>query len=59
MDHVFIGYYNDEIHPDKKEVKDYCYKTFEEIETSLQTHPHKYTAWFKIAFPKVAEWMKR
>ncbi len=59
FDHVFTGYYNGEIHPDEKEVKDYCYKTLDEIEDSLQTHPHKYTPWFKIAFPKIIEWMKQ
>ena len=59
FDHVFTGYYNCEIHPDEKEVKDYCYKTLDEIEDSLQTHPHKYTPWFKIAFPKIIEWMKQ
>jgi isopentenyl-diphosphate delta-isomerase len=53
FDHVFIGNYNGIISPNVNEVKDYCYKSLEEIESSLQTHPHKYTVWFKIAFPKV------
>jgi isopentenyl-diphosphate delta-isomerase len=28
----------------------------EEIAANLQSHPEKYTVWFKIAFPKVVEW---
>jgi len=56
FDHVFAGIYNDDVIPNKVEVKDYCYKTVEEIESSLATHPQKYTAWFRIAFPRVAKW---
>jgi isopentenyl-diphosphate Delta-isomerase len=58
-DHVFTGNYGGEIKPNKDEVQDYCYKTMEEIRTSLQSHPHKYTAWFHIAFPKVFEWWQQ
>lgn len=53
LDHVFIGYYNGAIHPNANEVQDYCYKTIDEIESSLESHPHKYTVWFKLAFPKI------
>jgi isopentenyl-diphosphate delta-isomerase len=58
FDHVFFGNYNGSIVPNPAEVQDYCYKTLEEIEATIQTHPHKYTAWFCIAFPKVVEWIK-
>jgi isopentenyl-diphosphate Delta-isomerase len=58
-DHVFTGNYGGEIKPNKDEVQDYCYKTMEEIRTTLQSHPHKYTAWFHIAFPKVFEWWQQ
>lgn len=53
FDHVFIGTYNNVIIPNKEEVSDYCYKTVAEIKHSLQSHPQKYTEWFKIAFPKL------
>lgn len=53
LDHVFIGNYNGAIHPNANEVQDYCYKTIDEIESSLESHPHKYTVWFKLAFPKI------
>jgi isopentenyl-diphosphate delta-isomerase len=59
FDHVFAGTYSGSVKPNKNEVEDYCYKTMQEIETSLQSHPHKYTAWFHIAFPKVLSWWNK
>jgi isopentenyl-diphosphate Delta-isomerase len=52
-DHVFIGHYDGEIHPDPDEVSDYCYKGIEEIKDSLSFHSDKFTEWFKIAFPRI------
>ncbi|MDX2046515.1 MAG: isopentenyl-diphosphate Delta-isomerase [Chitinophagaceae bacterium] len=57
-DHVFIGYHEGSIQPDPEEVSDYCYKSISEIRSSLSSHPHKYTEWFKIAFPKVEEYLE-
>ncbi|QEC41022.1 isopentenyl-diphosphate Delta-isomerase [Pseudobacter ginsenosidimutans] len=56
FDHVFAGQYEQRITPNPEEVKDVCYKSLEDIQQSLQTHPQKYTSWFHIAFPKVKEW---
>lgn len=53
FDHVFTGTYNEAVVPDKEEVSDYCYQATELIKNSLQSHPEKYTEWFKIAFPKL------
>jgi isopentenyl-diphosphate delta-isomerase len=53
FDHVFTGQYDGEIKANALEVKDFCYKTLEEIAASLETHPQKFTAWFKIAFPEI------
>lgn len=56
-DHVFVGEYEGQILPDKDEVADYCFMSMEEIKNSLQSHPQKYTEWFKIAFPKLQEYL--
>ncbi len=56
FDHVFTGVYEQRINPNPEEVKDVCYKSLDDIQQSLQTHPQKYTSWFHIAFPKVKEW---
>jgi len=57
-DHVYIGIYNGKIIPNPNEVQDYCYKKIEDIESTIHSHPHKYTAWFCIAFPKVMQWLQ-
>ena len=53
FDHVFTGIYDSEIKADENEVCDYCFKSISDIEASLQTHPQKYTEWFKIALPQI------
>jgi isopentenyl-diphosphate delta-isomerase len=57
FDHVFVGIYEGVIFPNTDEVSDYCYKSIEEIKNSIQTHPLKYTEWFKIAFPKLEDYL--
>lgn len=59
FDHVFIGIYEGEILPDSSEVSDYCYKSIHEVKKSIETHPQKYTEWFKIAFPKVEAYFQK
>jgi len=56
FDHVFVGIHDNGIQINESEVKEYCYKSVEEIADSLTTHPAKYTAWFHIAFPMVRNW---
>jgi isopentenyl-diphosphate delta-isomerase len=58
FDHVFMGRYDGEILPNPDEVSDYCFKTVEEIKNSIQSHPQKYTEWFKIAFPKMEAYLQ-
>jgi isopentenyl-diphosphate Delta-isomerase len=57
FDHVFVGTYNGSIQPDKNEVADYCFKSVEEISNTLESHPAKYTHWFRMAFQRVVDWM--
>ena len=52
-DHVLTGLYDGDIKMNASEVSDYCYKTIDEIEASLVTHPQKYTEWFKLALPEI------
>lgn len=55
-DHVFTGIYDGPVKPHPQEAKDFCFKSVDDIQTSLASHPDKYTAWFHIAFPKVLTW---
>jgi isopentenyl-diphosphate delta-isomerase len=57
VDHVFTGLYDGNIVPDPKEVKSYIYKPMDEIRRSIETEPHLYTSWFKIAFPKLEAYL--
>jgi isopentenyl-diphosphate Delta-isomerase len=56
-DHVFTATYDGTIQPDADEVMDFCYMTMDAIKQSIQSHPHKYTEWFKIAFPKLENYL--
>jgi isopentenyl-diphosphate Delta-isomerase len=55
-DHVFAGFYDDDISPDSEEVSEYAFRSFEEIRTALSLHPDHFTAWFHLAFPMVLKW---
>ncbi|MEP7237863.1 MAG: NUDIX domain-containing protein, partial [Ferruginibacter sp.] len=59
FDHVFTGNYDGVIAPNAEEVSDYCFKTVAEIKDSIQSHPQKYTEWFKIAFPKMEAYLEK
>ena len=58
FDHVFVGEYDGPVNYNKEEVMDFSYKSMNDIKTSLQTHPEKYTAWFHLAFPGIENWWK-
>lgn len=52
LDHVMIGYYNDEpvINPD--EVEAWKWMKIEEVKEDMIRHSEKYTVWFRIIFDK-------
>ena len=58
FDHVFIGTYDGDIVPNTEEVSDYCFKPVAQLKDSIQSHPQKYTEWFKIAFPKMEAYLQ-
>lgn len=59
FDHVFTGTYEGEISPDKEEVEDYQFINLEELKRSIELQPHIYTEWFKIALPKLEEFLAK
>lgn len=56
FDHVFVGLFHKSMNPNPEEVADTAYFSMDEITAGLVHHPEQYTAWFHIAFPKVANW---
>lgn len=57
FDHVFTGVFDGDIDPDKSEVMNYSYRDVGFIQRDIQLHPDQYTAWFKIAFPKLGRYL--
>ena len=58
FDHAYIGTYNGEINFNKTEVQDFCYRSLADIQSALETHPQKFTEWFKIALPLLQKFYK-
>jgi isopentenyl-diphosphate delta-isomerase len=58
FDHVFIGYYDGEVDINHDEVENYAFAKMQRIRDTLpaKSHEFMYTAWFRIAFPKVDQW---
>ncbi len=59
FDHVFTGIFEGQVRYNKEEVMDICYKTVPDISAALQSHPQEYTAWFRLAFPRVKTWWEK
>lgn len=58
FDHVFVGSYSGPVAPDPLEVAGYEYRSLQKISEQLQREPDTFTVWFRIAFPKIADWWK-
>lgn len=50
LDHVMIGYYNEEPQINSDEVENWKWMSIEDVAKDLQLQPEIYTVWFKIIF---------
>ncbi len=50
LDHVMIGFSNNNPKINRDEVMAYRWETLENIQADINTHPENYTEWFKIIF---------
>lgn len=50
LDHVMIGYYNNEPEINLEEVADWKWMSLEDIKEDMEKNTKDYTAWFKIIF---------
>ncbi len=50
LDHVMIGYYNENPEINPEEVSHFKWMKLEEVKNDIEKHPEKYTEWFKIIF---------
>lgn len=52
LDHILIGYYNENPILNREEVESFKWMTIEEVQHDMGKHPEIYTEWFKIIFDK-------
>lgn len=50
LDHVMIGYSNEEPVINKEEVESWKWMKIEDIKSDMKQNPNEYTVWFKIIF---------
>lgn len=55
FDHVFIGVYDGDVHPNRAEVSEHGWLRPEDIRTRLERDPQQFTSWFRLAFPMICE----
>lgn len=59
LDHIMVGYYNENPIINKKEVESFKFMTVEEVKHDIAVRPQLYTAWFKIIFEKFYDFIKQ
>lgn len=52
LDHVMIGYYEENPRINTEEVENWKWMPIEDVKNDMQVHPEIYTIWFKIIFDK-------
>lgn len=50
LDHIMIGYYDENPALNKEEVESFKWMTLEDVKSDIFKNPEQYTAWFKIIF---------
>jgi len=59
LDHIMIGYYNNNPIIIKEEVENFKWMTVEEVKKDMAVNPQIYTEWFKIIFEKFYDFIKQ
>ena len=57
LDHIMVGYYNEEPNLNKDEVASWKWMSLEDVKSDIARNPQYYTAWFKIIFEKFYEFI--
>jgi isopentenyl-diphosphate delta-isomerase len=50
LDHIMVGYYNEDPVINSDEVEDWKWMKIEDVKNDISLNPDLYTAWFKIIF---------
>ncbi|WP_282787820.1 isopentenyl-diphosphate Delta-isomerase [Flavobacterium croceum] len=59
LDHVMIGYYNDEPQINTDEVESWKWMSIEDIKQDMKAQPDIYTVWFKIIFDEFYHFLEK
>jgi len=57
LDHVLVGYYNDNPNINKEEVESWKWMSLEDVKKDVVSSPEIYTEWFKIIFDKFYDYI--
>ena len=58
LDHVMIGYYNDEPTINQEEVESWKWMKIEDVKNDMLQNPDIYTVWFKIIFDEFYHYLE-
>ena len=58
LDHVMVGYYNEDPIINRDEVEAFKWMTLDDVKTDIENRHELYTAWFKIIFEKSFDKLK-
>ncbi|WP_431243002.1 isopentenyl-diphosphate Delta-isomerase [Flavobacterium sp. P21] len=58
LDHVMIGYYNDEPNINPDEVEAWKWMSIEDVKADIEKQPEIYTVWFKIIFDEFDHYLE-
>lgn len=58
LDHVMIGYYNDEPNINRDEAESWKWMGIDEVKIDMQDHPEQYTVWFRIIFDEFYHYLE-
>ncbi|KAF2333081.1 isopentenyl-diphosphate Delta-isomerase [Flavobacterium daemonense] len=58
LDHVMIGYYDDEPAINPEEVEAWKWMSIEDVKSDIEKHPERYTVWFKIIFDEFDHYLE-
>jgi len=59
LDHIMVGYYNNEPNINPEEVEAYKWMTLDAVKADIEKQPEIYTEWFKIIFEKYYEFINQ
>ncbi len=59
FDHVYLGKFDGEPIINPLEVQSWKWVKLEELKKDIRLNPSQYTVWFKIAYPRVYDFVKK